>query len=453
MKRATIVTLGLVGLLGCGPKTHGPDRPVFPAVKPEPEVAAPFLDPSVDQYERCRRMLANARPGDADVVRGLIYTMKDVSQTAFLLFDDPQAKLGYRVEENKFSGADTRANQRATAVMALEKCGTTLALPDLLLALDDRESLVSVHAAHALLKLGSRAGIPTLIAALDKKAYVNEHANRFLKEASGQDFGFDSDVGLTRRAEAVERWRAWWETFKASGKKLNGEGAPYAIGQDAQTDRRIRRHVELVGEFQFLFMEQGRKMLQRLGPAAVPFVVEGLEKSRSPDNPTWRGGLAQVLGQIATPESRGLVRSLIADPNAAVRSRAAIAAGELGGDLVPALKSCLADGDASVVIAAVRGLARNGSPADAPSLDALRARKEPEVARAVDLARVWLTRSSADFDMAARYLFDASVIARTEAIDALNAMSGRIVIQDPDLPEGERRAAEAEYRKALTQGK
>src|SRR4029079_16587717 len=103
--------------------------------------------------------------------------------------------------------------------------------------------------------------VPVLLKALEHKAYENEHANRILRDLSGQDFGFDSDIGMSARAAAVKRWNDWWAAFEKSGQKLKGEGEPYRKGQDPATDARIARYVDIAREFQFVFMETSPKTL------------------------------------------------------------------------------------------------------------------------------------------------------------------------------------------------
>jgi hypothetical protein len=60
-----------------------------------------------------------------------------------------------------------------------------------------------------------------------------------------------------------------------------------------------------------------------------------------------------------------------------------------------------------------------------------------------------MTPSAASFDAVTRHLFDPSIASRTAAMDALNALAGRVVLDDPNAPEDARRAAIATWRSAL----
>ena len=417
------------------------------------------MDLTEDPVKRADRILADAREQKAAMIPKLLLLMKHQKHSAWLLVADPAAPFGFRVEDNPFSDAlppgcqgaacaDQRPLDRIAAIVALGELKTPQALPDLLLAFDDADGLPAVHAAEVLVRLGSRAGVPVLITALEHKAYENENANRILQKLSGQDFGFDSDSGMTARWAAIKRWRDWWDGFQKTGAKLAGEGEPYKKGADPDADRRIARWVNVCGEGQVVYMEQSRRMLTRLGPPAVPFLEEGLARAAGPAH-TWRAEIALVLGGIADPASHRLLEALLADPHPSVRSRAVAGLVRSGApSAAERLRAALKDGDSSVVLAAVRGLATVGTPADAALLAAIQS-PEAEVSVAVDCARLKLAPSPETFDAVARHVLGSSIARRTPAIDALNAFAGRVVLEDPNAPEDARKAAVEEWRKAL----
>jgi HEAT repeat protein len=413
---------------------------------PEPVRAPAGLGGAV---ERAEALLADARTRGAAAIPDLLLAMKDRSHSAFVLVRDPRAPHGLRVEENPHGGEDTRALERVAAIVALAELGTPQAVPELLLALDDRDGLPALHAAAALVAFGNRAGVPVLLAALERRVYENETANRLLMKLSGMDFGFDSDSGLGARFEASARWRAWWDAFQQSGEKLAGEGPPYRRGADADADRRIARYVDVTGEFQFLYMEQARRMLRRFGPPAVPFLEDGVTRAAGAERATWRGEIAHVLGGIAAPDAHRALAGLASDPHPAVRARAldALVAGAAPDAAVRA-RSALGDPDPSVVLAAIRGLARAGAPADAPLLASL-ARTEPELRVEIDVARLVLARSPETFDAVTRHLFDPSIAVRTTTLVALNALAGRAVLDDPSASEDARKSAIDAWRAAI----
>jgi hypothetical protein len=289
-----------------------------------------------------------------------------------------------------------------------------------------------------------------LITALEHKAYENENANRILERASGQDFGFDSDTGMTARFAAIKRWREWWDGFQKTGARLAGEGDPYRKGADPDADRRIARWVNVCGEGQVVFMEQSRKMLQRLGPPAVPFLEEGLARAAGETQATWRAEIAHVLGGITDPSAHRLLEGLASDPHPSVRSRAVAGLVRSGApSAADRLRAALRDPDSSVVLAAVRGLAGVGTAADAALLASIHA-PEPEVGCAIDCARLKLAPSPDAFEAVARHVLAPSVARRTPAIDALNAFAGRTILEDPNASEEARKAAIEEWRKALS---
>lgn len=423
--------------------------PAVTPVDPIAVAAKPYLDLSLDTRARADLILSiGSGPADVALLR---YLMKDRSQSAFVVVDDAAAPGGSRIEENPFGDETDRALDRIAAIVRLEAAGGTRALPELLLALDDRDKLVGVHAARALVRLGARAGVPALIDALEGKAYANEHAERFLIEFSGEDFGFDSDKGMKLRDEAVRRWRDWWAAFSATGKKLRGEGASYRRGDDAETDRRILAHAELLGGFQFLYMEQSRKLLRRLGPASVAFLRDALPKAAGDRGATWRGGMAQVLGGIPGEEARFLLAEFLRDPHPTVRSRSVQSAAERGGaGAAELVRGMLADRDASVVAAAAKALGVVGAASDAARLDAMAsAAVDVEVRASARCAALRLAPDEARFEAVAALTTDPSIVARTSAMDALNTLLGRKVVENPLAPPEEIRAAVLVWRSAL----
>jgi HEAT repeat protein len=449
--RRRLVLAAVLALAGCDRQAGAPQgRGAAAASRPGPVAhLAPFLEASGDMRARADRILSEARSKKAGFVPSLLQLVKDRSHSAFMLVPDASAPFGLRVEENPFGGDDLRPLDRIAAIVALQELGTPQALPELLLALDDRDGLPAVHAAEALLALGNRAGVPVLLTALEHKAYENENANRILMRISGRDFGFDSDSGMSSRWPAVERWRAWWAGFSKTGEKLKGEGQPYRKGQDPDADARIARYVDVAGEFQYVFMEQSRKMLTRLGAPAVPFLEDGLARANGPERATWRGEIARVLGGIPDPASHEVLAALLADPHPSVRARSLDGIlSSAAPDAADLSRRALKDPDPSVVLAAVRALGRVGGREDLAAFAALD-RKEPEVVREVDCARLRLAPSAETFDAAARHVLGASILGRTCAFDALNALAGRVVLDDPNASEDARRAALDEWRKSL----
>jgi HEAT repeat protein len=461
-EEATLLFEARVDLPGVGPNVFGaggfdtPPPPLElapPSNAPKPRaphrvelLAKAYLDPEEPAERRAARIL------EIDDVALLRYLVKDRSQSAFVLFDDPDSETGVVVEENPFGDEMERSLDRVAALVALERIGGARALPEILLALDDRDRLVAVHAARVATRLGSWAGLPVLIDALEGKIYANEHARRFLAEFAGDDFGFNSDSGMTRRAEAIAKARAWLSEAKASGRPLPKTAPPYRRGDDPMADRRVAAYAELLGGFQFLYMEQARKMLRRLGPEAASFLKDALPRAQGDAGATWRGGMAQVLGAVSGPVADELFKTFLADPHPSVRARATTALAERDGAAArERILAALSDRDMGVVAAAARALATAGRADDADLLDAIAARSDAsiEVAAAARATAMRLAPTPARFDALAALLFDASMVARVEAIDALNAVADRVVLEDPLSIEEDRRAALDVWREAL----
>ncbi len=360
---------------------------------PNSALLAMMTDETVTSSERIERILKEARPGNVAAVATLRHVLADRSQTAFILEYRASATFGLAPVENPYALPLDRGVERAMAAVALEAISSYRALPELLHALDDRDGLVAAHAARALLKLGCRSGISNLLASLERKAYESEIANRMLIESTGEDFGFDADIGMEAKARAATRWKTYWAKRSQDPTLLKGEGTPYVVGFDAIVDARIRTEVDIVGQFQFLFMEQSRKMLARLGDPALPFITEGL--GRAKDKPTWRAGLAQALAGMGTAKSHAMLTELLGDPFPSVRSRSAEALVAVPGDVGRgALLRALKDVDPSVPLAALRAVGSSRREDAIPLLSGLKGPRE--VVEAAMVARFRVTRDKAD---------------------------------------------------------
>ncbi|MCB9833128.1 MAG: HEAT repeat domain-containing protein [Planctomycetes bacterium] len=343
-----VAILLLAALLGaCGEdrgRTVGTD-PRVPTILDE----AGELEARLDLIDSLRA------PCPQDVVEALLRVMKDRSQQAYVTIAD-DGDLGYHVEESPYGGPDERAEIRWTAVIALDRLGEVQALPDLLAALNDRHPVVANHAALALWNLGSAEGLPVLVKNLEAKAFANETANEILCRIAGQDLGFDTDAGWKRKEEAIARWQAWLAT---------GPKPPRALpqkGQDADLDRRVRFLVAILGQHQFLFMEQARRELSRLDGLALEHIrVAFDDPALGRDNQQLRAYAIQALALMHDPRAQELiVERLGKDPAAPVRSRAAEAIGQADSGGREALLHALDDHDPSVQLAVVRALGRRG---------------------------------------------------------------------------------------------
>ncbi|MFQ5789971.1 MAG: iron chelate uptake ABC transporter family permease subunit [Acidobacteriota bacterium] len=84
---------------------------------------------------------------------------------------------------------------------------------------------VRLRGADALVARGNVLGIEALIELLeaDPPVFLQLQAAESLREATGQDPGFDPQAGAEAKARAVAKWRAWWDAHR--GEPL-AESAP-----------------------------------------------------------------------------------------------------------------------------------------------------------------------------------------------------------------------------------
>lgn len=446
-------------LAGC----DGGPEPDPSAASPDDALRSRLMDPAATPDVRIERILAEARPANLAAVPALIRVIKDKSHVSFLLKADPEHPLGFAAVEFQETGEDRFAMERVAAVCALEKTGATLPLPDLLLALDDRNPIVSNHAARALVRLGNRAGIECLLLHLEGRAFpggedlkspafAGETAHEILKEVSGEDLGFNADSGLAGKMESAARWRKWWEGVQASGGKLATEGRAYQEGQDGETDRRIRFHVDMLGQFQTLYHEQARKALIRLGVPALSFLRTGVESALASGNATALGGIAQVLARIRHANGRQLLEDVLRRAPPAARTRAAEALGSHGGrEAVAALAAAAArtDQDPSVRLAAVAGLGAAGGEEAAAALRSFDSGQDAELARARRIAIFEATRGAEEREEVLALLLADSLPARNAAHAVLVKVTGKTADYDPLAEAPARQAAVEAYRRLL----
>ncbi|MEZ6196180.1 MAG: HEAT repeat domain-containing protein [Planctomycetota bacterium] len=435
-----LVGLALFGLLACGRDEPAPraEREVVvpdPTLLDRPEGEDPNREAVIGRLQALRPPL---RPA---AVEALLTVMKDKSQQAFITVPDA-SPLGYHVEESPYGGPDLRAQVRWTAMMTIERLGLRQALPDLLSGLHDRHPVVRAHAARALWHLGSDAGVEVLLKGLEGKAIENEPCALALREISGRAFGFDTDSGWANKSRAIAAWRVWWESGEVARPRLP------AAGEDAALDRRVRFLVDVLGQHQFLFMEQARRALGQLGDLAVTHIEDALAADA---NDQLRAYAAQVLEAVGTPRARAiLVRLLAEDRDGAVRMRSATALGTIGGpEAEKALLSVLSDGDAELVGGAAEALGRLGAAAARPALEE-RLAARPGLDRIALKIAVALVRLVPGHEDAVRRL--ESVMAegpahlRTELAQDLEAWKGDLGGWDPRADPATQAAAREAWR-------
>ena len=212
--------------------------------------------------KRADRILADAREQKAAMIPNAPPAHEAPEATARgSLVADPAAPFGFRVEDNpvrrraaaRMPGRGVRRSAPARshrgdrrARRAEDSAG---AAGPAARARRRRRAARGPRGRGRWCASGRRAGVPVLITALEHKAYENENANRILQKLSGQDFGFDSDSGMTARAGPRSRsWRDWWDGFQKTGAKLRGGGRAVQEGRrprrrppDRALGQRLRR--------------------------------------------------------------------------------------------------------------------------------------------------------------------------------------------------------------------
>lgn len=72
---------------------------------------------------------------------------------------------------------------------------------------------LGLERARALLRLGDWSAVPVLIAGLsDERMLVRGLSIQALNEATHETFEYDARAEQPQRAEAIARWRAWWQS-------------------------------------------------------------------------------------------------------------------------------------------------------------------------------------------------------------------------------------------------
>ena len=104
------------------------------------------------------------------------------------------------------------AKVRSNSAWILAQIGDRRVIPDLQPLLRDASDTVKLEAARSLVMLGDVKNCPQLIDALDSdKVQVRYLCHEALKEATGQDFGYDHlSEDATSRRQKVLSWRNWW---------------------------------------------------------------------------------------------------------------------------------------------------------------------------------------------------------------------------------------------------
>jgi len=105
---------------------------------------------------------------------------------------------------------------RRAAVIALGRLGSEASLTVLGERAGDNNNLVQIEAIRGLKKLNKRPCVRYLMNNLDTdEPQVLDELNGALEELTGQKMGYDGTKTVEENADAVAKWKAWWEKNKS----------------------------------------------------------------------------------------------------------------------------------------------------------------------------------------------------------------------------------------------
>jgi len=106
---------------------------------------------------------------------------------------------------------------RSSVAWTLGVMGDRRNIPALRGLLDDRVPEVRYQAASSLVELGDSSGFPVLVEGLsDADIQSRYKCFEALRDATGNDFGYEHDATPEIRRAAVTRWESWLESVRAS---------------------------------------------------------------------------------------------------------------------------------------------------------------------------------------------------------------------------------------------
>ena len=107
------------------------------------------------------------------------------------------------------------AKVRSSAAFVLGQLKVTESLDELFDLTDDKNKLVRLEAARAILDIGAWDTVPILLVGLgDNEKSVRYLSFDALNRKTGENFGFQFDGPAEERREATEKWFLWWEIEK-----------------------------------------------------------------------------------------------------------------------------------------------------------------------------------------------------------------------------------------------
>lgn len=123
---------------------------------------------------------------------------------------------------------------RSNAAWVLGQIGDRRVITDLQPLVQDANATVRLESARTLMTLGDMRHAPVLIQSLDSdKPEVRYLCHEALKEATGQDFGYDHlSENLVLRHQSVFGWRQWWTSMSGDERFSAGYAQAHGIALD-----------------------------------------------------------------------------------------------------------------------------------------------------------------------------------------------------------------------------
>jgi HEAT repeat protein len=336
---------------------------------------------------------------------------------------------------------------RAEVAMALGRIGpdAQAAVPDLVPLLRDKSERVRHESARGLGLIGPAAVDALITASKDGDVGVREEGVEGLGASSAEDDRVSVALVASTHDEAPAVRAAAIKSL-ARRRLPDDDLVPIVRENLRQEDERVRLAVvsllvarralltRMADEFASLLTSDregvarhAAYLLGKVGPDAIPRLVDGLRDERSPIDP-----IAAALAQIGRPAIEPLTRAIEA-PESRVRRGAALALGQirpLAPDTARKLAVGLRDPDPKVRTASLIALGYLG-PRASESVDAVRATlhdESPEIrGRAVDVLFQSAPRDDRLLDDYIVLLDDRDAHVQRRAIDAIRALgpSGR----------------------------
>jgi HEAT repeat protein len=178
---------------------------------------------------------------------------------------------------------------------------------------------------------------------------------------------------------------------QAEGSLESSSEEEYIAPLDEQEEQEL---AELIGKLSNMNARRAKNSIVKLGPAAVPVLVENINS----EDVVQTQQIIEVLSRIEHPSALPALEKLVQDNNRWIRAAAVYAIGEIGGQkATPILIRSLEDPTCNVCEVAIQTLIKLNDPRAIPALiEALR-NNDPRIVNMAANALVTLCEGAEDF--------------------------------------------------------